>query len=72
MQTGGRRLLGAKQQRQQQQQTDRQTGGMPTQTVSDEKLCSGEEHAAQETKAFQGMKQCPPVSVCDLRENVQL
>lgn len=31
-------------------QTDRQTGGMPTQTVSDEKAHFGEEHGTQKQK----------------------
>ncbi len=44
----GRRLPGAEQQRS--RQTERQTGGMPTQTVSDEKAHFGEEHGTQKQK----------------------
>lgn len=44
----GRRLPGAEQQHT--RQTDRQTGSMPTQTVSDEKPCFGEEHSTQKQK----------------------
>lgn len=53
------------------QQTDRQTGSMPTQTISDEKPRSGEEHGTQKQKLLS--HETTPLSVyLWLSENTQL